>query len=107
MAKILDLNAYRDKLNSAPGDNEILQEVVNDACKEIVENAVWIAKDLDVDITSMDFIASLSGVYHYYSQALEIGLGIQQSSSEELKVIHDDVKNWVERIKEDKGEGDE
>ena len=55
----------------------------------------------------MDFIASLSGVYHYYSQALEIGLGIQQPSNEELKVIHDDVKNWVERIKEDKGEGDE
>jgi len=107
MAKILDLNAYRDKLNSARGDNQILQEVVDDACREIVENAVWIAKDLDVDITSMDFIASLSGVFHYYSQALEIGLGIKQPSNEGFKVIAEDVKQWIDSIHESKGDSDE
>ena len=107
MAKILDLNAYRDKLNSAPGDNQILQEVVDDACKEIVENAVWIAKDLDVDITSIDFIASLSGVFHYYSQALEIGLGLRKPSNEEATAIALDVKQWIETINESKGDSDE
>ena len=107
MAKILDLNAYRDKLNSAPGDHQILHEVVDDACREIVEYAVWIAKDLDVDITSMDFIASLSGVFHYYSQALEIGLGIKKPSNEEFKVIAEDVKQWIDSIHESKGDNDE
>lgn len=107
MAKILDLNAYRDKLTSSPGDNQILQEVVDDACKEIVENAVWLAKELDVDISSMEFIASLSGVYHYYSQALEIGLGIKTPPQSEAYVVADDVQQWIDSINNSKGEDDE
>ena len=50
MSKIVDLNAYRDKVLNANDDHTILQEVVDDAVKELITNAVWIAKDLDVDI---------------------------------------------------------
>ena len=50
MSKIVDLNAYRDKVLNANDDHTILQEVADDAVKELITNAVWIAKDLDIVI---------------------------------------------------------
>lgn len=107
MSKIVDLNAYREKVLGANDDHTILQEVVDDAVKEIITNAVWIAKDLDVDIENMEFIAQLSGAYHYLSQALELGLGIIPPANERHLVISEDVQNWIDELKKGKGEDDE
>ena len=45
--------------------------------------------------------------FHYYSQALEIGLGIKKPSNEEFKVVAEDVKKWIDSIHESKGDNDE
>ena len=42
MSKVVDLQKYRDKIASSPNDNEILEEVVHDASKEMLVNAIWI-----------------------------------------------------------------
>lgn len=107
MSKIVDLNAYREKVLNANDDHTIIQEVVDDAVKELITSAVWIAKDLDVDIENLEFIAHLSGAYHYFSQALEIGLGIKPSANEDHVVIAEDVKTWIDEMKKGKGEDDE
>ncbi len=101
---VVDLNKYREKITSAEGDNTILQEVVNDACREIIENAVWIAKDLGININDVEFIANLSGAYHYYSQALAIGFGLKDPSNSKQQVISEDVKEWIDHmIEHDEG----
>jgi len=107
MTKIVDLSAYRDKVLNANDDHTILQEVADDAVKELITNAVWIAKDLDIDIENLEFIAQLSGAYHYFSQAIELGLGITPSADEKHLVIAEDVKAWVDEMKNGKGEDDE
>ena len=66
-----------------------------------------IRDSLDVDIENLEFIAQLSGAYHYFSQALELGLGITPSANEQHLVIAEDVKNWVDELKKGKGEDDE
>ena len=107
MSKIVDLNAYREKVLNANDDHTIIQEVVDDAVKELITSAVWIAKDLDVDIENLEFVAHLSGAYHYFSQALELGLGIKPSANEDHLVIAEDVKTWNDEMKKGKGEDDE
>jgi len=107
MTKIVDLSAYRDKVLNANDDHTILQEVADDAVKELITNAVWVAKDLDIDIENLEFIAQLSGAYHYFSQAIELGLGITPSADEKHLVIAEDVKAWVDEMKNGKGEDDE
>ena len=107
MTKIVDLSAYRDKVLNANDDKTILQEVADDAVKELITNAVWIAKDLDIDIENLEFVAQLSGAYHYFSQALELGLGITPSANDRHLVIAEDVKAWADEMKNDKGEDDE
>lgn len=97
MSKILDLDAYRKKIKLSGNDEDVIQTVVDDACRELIENAVWVAKDLGVDITTMEFCASLSGAYHYYAQALEIGLGLRESN-QESHVLSEDVTEWINFI---------
>ena len=107
MSKIVDLNAYRDKVLNSNDDHTILQEVVDDAVKELITNAVWIAKDLDIDIENLEFVAQLSGAYHYFYQALELGLGITKSAEEQHLVVAEHVKDWIEEMKKGKGDDDE
>ena len=111
MSKILDLEAYRNKLDNATDDNEILMGVVEDASKEVLTNAIWIAKDLDIDITDLNFIALMSSMYHYYHEGMLYGFGLHKEMDDnsiinDNKLIHAGVQEWCEQADQDK-EGDD
>jgi len=101
MSKVIDLQSYREKHDQSATDNEILHDVVHDASKEMLVNAIWIAKDLDIDIEDMHFIEQMSSSFHHYSEALKQGFGIVEKEDKEGFVQHQDVINWIEEVNKD------
>lgn len=103
MSKVIDLQKYRDKLASSPNDNEILEEVVHDASKEMLVNAIWIAKDLDIDIEDMDFVQNMSASFHHYCEALRMGFDIKDKTDGPF-VLSEDVMAWIKDVNTEKTE---
>ena len=101
MSKVIDLQSYREKHGQSATDNEILRDVVHDASKEMLVNAIWIAKDLDIDIEDMHFIEEMSASFHHYSEALKQGFGIVEKVDKEMFVLSDDVTTWIEEVNKD------
>jgi len=103
MSKVIDLQAYRDKHGKGKSatDNEILHEVVHDAGKEMLVNAIWIAKDLDIDIGDMHFVAEMSASFHHYTEALKQGFGIVEKDDRSHFVCNEAVTTWIEEVNKD------
>ena len=89
MSKVIDLQSYREKHGQSATDNEILLDVVHDASREMLVNAIWIAKDLDIDIEDMHFIEQMSSSFHHYSEALKQGF---LSPVSKAVTVPDDLK---------------
>ncbi len=98
MSKVIDLQSYREKHGQSATDNEILLDVVYDASREMLVNAIWIAKDLDIDIEDMHFIEQMSSSFHHYSEALKQGFGIAEKAEKEAFVLSEDVTTWKEEV---------
>lgn len=109
MSKILDLEAYRKKIANSEDTNDdvILNDVIDDASKEILQTAIYVSKDLGIDITDMNFIAHTSSAYQHIREALLYGLGLTDKPDDSHLVIHEGIQDWADDINNDKDGDDE
>ncbi|MDA8956767.1 hypothetical protein N9H30_00195 [bacterium] len=84
--KVLNLDDFRrrrDELKDIEqyiesGDESIFESVIDDATRELIENAVCIANDLDIDITHDSFAIYMSTAAGFFKKALRVGFDLDQ-----------------------------
>ena len=109
--KVLNLNDFRKKKAELRAmeqsveefDESIFEDVIDDATKELIENAVFIANDLDIDITHESFAIYISTAAGYFKKALRVGFSLDEF---ELKPGEDGqlFKLILDEINRDKDE---
>lgn len=83
---LVDLTAYREKLNAAElGNDTLFEETIDDVTRDLTKFMVHLAMDLDVDITHESFAVYCSTAVGYYKKALRIAYGLEEYSSELTK----------------------
>ena len=84
--KVLNLDEFRkkrDEINDIEeymtrNEDAIFEDVINDAMHELIENAVHIANDLDIDITHDSFAIYISTAAGYFRKALRVGFKLDE-----------------------------
>ena len=82
--KVLNLEEFRKKraeINEAEmfiesQDENLFESVIDDATTELIQTAVGIAQDLDIDIGHDSFAIYVSTAAGYFKKSLRVGFGL-------------------------------
>jgi hypothetical protein len=109
--KVLNLDEFRKKreeINDIEqylqhNEETIFEDVINDAMHELIENAVHISNDLDIDITHDSFAIYISTAAGYFRKALRVGFDLDKWEYKD-GMEGDLVRSVLEELNKDKDE---
>ena len=109
--KVLNLDEFRRKRDEIKdleqylesNDESLFESVIDDATRELIENAVGIATDLDIDITHDSFAIYISTAVGYFKKALRVGFELDEWEYKEGQE-GDLVRSVLDELNKDKDE---